>query len=169
MKKLMLGILLIGSTVMMIQSCEVNGCSRGDMSSNGQGGNGNAQTQNQDGGGDGSDQMSGNCMNCHGPNGNGEGCFTVGGTVYDSTQSVRNPNAVVMFYTLPNGRGQLVATLDVDGSGNFYTTAVISFGSGLYPAVASKTSSKVQYMPTSTVSGACNSCHGITNAKIWVN
>lgn len=154
--KILLAILLVGTAIMLMQSCEVNGCSKGDMSSNSRSG--------EDG-----EKMKGNCMTCHGPNGSGRGCFTVGGTVYDSSQQLTNSNAVIMLYTQPNGGGQLVATLDVDGSGNFYTTSVINFGSGLYASVASKNSNKVQYMPNPTVSGNCNSCHGISNAKIWIN
>lgn len=156
MKKLFVAVMAIGAVAMFIQSCEVNGCSRGNMSSNGR--------SRKDG-----ERMKGNCMTCHGPNGNGSGCFTIGGTVYDSTQTIPNNNAVINFYTQPNGQGQLVATLDVDGSGNFYTTSVINFGSGLYPAVSSKTTNKVLYMPQSTVNGSCGSCHGILNPPIWIN
>lgn len=154
-KRMALGILTVLSTVIFIQSCEVNRCSYADMVSGTDG--------------DESKKMKGNCMNCHGPNGSGKGCFIIAGTVYDSTQTVVNSDAVMMFYTQPNGGGQLVATLDVDRSGNFYTTALINFSNGLYPAIVSKISGKVSYMPTSTVSGACGSCHGVTNARIWIN
>lgn len=177
MKKIIVGLALIGGTVIFVQSCQVNGCSHESMSSNGQGvsyqggnGNGNNNNGNQNqGGGDGSDRMGGNCMSCHGPNGGGSGCFTIGGTVFDSTLTLRNPYAYLQFYTGPNGTGQLVATLDADGSGNFYTTDVINFGNGLYPVIVSKINGKTLAMPSSTVNGACNSCHGISNAKIWIN
>lgn len=152
----MLAVLAIAVATLFIESCEVNGCSRGSMSSNGR--------SREDG-----ERMKGNCMTCHGPNGSGSGCFTIGGTIYDSSLVNINSNAVVEFFTQPNGGGQLVATLDVDGSGNFYTTDVIPFGSGLYPAVVSKTTNRVQYMPQSTVNGSCGSCHGILNPVIWSN
>jgi len=156
MKKKVVAVICIGLlTAMFVQSCEINGCSRSVMVSN---------TNGRD-----SQKMQGDCMNCHGPNGNGRGCFTIGGTVYDSLEMNANPNSVIMLYTQSNGGGQLVATLDVDKSGNFYTTSVINFGSGLYPAVVSKSTNEIQYMPTPIVTGACGSCHGILNAKIWVN
>jgi cytochrome c553 len=156
MKKKVLWVIMgVVAAAMVIQSCNVNGCNRSDMTSS---------VDSQDG-----EKMKGDCMQCHGPNGNGRGCFSVGGTIYDITQSQIDTNAVVMLYTQPNGGGQLVATFDVNKSGNFYTTSVINFGSGLYAAVVSKTSKRVEYMTTSTVSGACGSCHGVLNARIWVN
>lgn len=158
----MSAIMVIGAFAIFIQSCEVNDSSKDSMSSNTQSGDGS-------GGGDGSSLMSGNCMNCHNPNGPGEGTFTVGGTVFDSTQTVRNPNAIVKLYTQPRGGGVLVATLNTDASGNFYTTSPVDFSKGLYPVVVSKISGKTQSMPAATYSGACNSCHGISNAAIWVN
>jgi hypothetical protein len=154
-KKVLLILCIAGIIAMLVQSCEVNGCSKGTLISN---------INSKE-----SEKMKGDCMNCHGPNGNGKGCFTIGGTVYDSLQLNSNSNAVIMFYTQPNGRGQLVATLDVDRSGNFYTTSIINFGNGLYPAVASKSDNSVQFMPSATLNGNCGSCHGIVNAKIWIN
>jgi cytochrome c553 len=154
-KRVLLGIIVIGATVLLIQSCEVNRCNGVEETST---------VYSRE-----SPKMTGNCMNCHSPNGNGKGCFIIGGSVYDTTQTVENPYATIMFYTQPNGGGQLVATLDVDSTGNFYTTNVINFNSGLYPAIMSKKSKEVQYMPSSTVTGACGSCHGVTNARIWVN
>ncbi len=70
-------------------------------------------------------------------------------------------------FTGPNGTGTLKHTLQVDGLGNFYTTESIDFGTGLYPAVEGKNSTK--YMSSSTRNGQCNSCHGSSAEKIYTN
>lgn len=112
--------------------------------------------------------MRGNCMGCHSPNGGGSGCFSVGGTAFDSIPADSDiSGAVVKLYTQPNGTGDLLITLQVDRSGNFYTTMPVSFGSGLYPAIISKTGTR--YMPTATITGSCNSCHGVANANLWAD
>lgn len=139
---------------LVIQSCKENGCGGGEDKV--------SSFDSHE-----SRRMKGNCMSCHGPNGSAGGCFSVAGTVYDSlTDSVAN-NALVMLYTQPNGGGSLVATLEVDRSGNFYTTSPINMANGLYPAVA-YTNGKSLYMPLAIYSGQCNSCHGSVNPKIWV-
>jgi len=139
--------------LLFIESCEDNGCSKTEVSSF------NANE---------SKKMTGNCMGCHSPNGGGSGCFRVGGTAFDSIPGDSAvQNAVVKLYTQPDGGGELVVTLQVDQSGNFYTTSPVSFGSGLYPAIIS--SAGTRYMPNATVTGACNSCHGVANAKLWAD
>ena len=61
-----------------------------------------------------------NCMNCHKDGGSGEGgCFLIAGSVYDSTETVANPNGTVKLFSGLNGTGTLKATLHVDGKGNF--------------------------------------------------
>ena len=107
-----------------------------------------------------------NCMDCHNPNGEGSGWFNAAGTVYASTGSSIHPNATVYLYTNPNGRGSIVDSLYGDGSGSFYTTSSINFGSGLYPAVVGSNGA-VKYMVNSISQGACNGCHGVSTAKIW--
>ena len=116
-------------------------------------------------GGTESHNMGQNCMNCHKPGGKGEGWFTAAGTVYNTTDGSTFSNSIVQLFTQPRGGGQLVATLNGDANGNFYTTANINFGSGLYPAVTGV--SGTNYMPTAVTSGACNSCHGPLNATIF--
>ena len=44
-------------------------------------------------------------------------------------------NALIKLFTEPDGDGQLKATITGDAMGNFYTTTVIDFGTGLYPVV----------------------------------
>ena len=108
-----------------------------------------------------------NCMDCHISGGEGEGIFTVAGSVYDSTKTGIYPNATIELYTESNGRGSLISTLEVDLLGNFYTTEDVDFGSGLFPMITG-TGSDVHYMPEFTLIGTCNSCHGVTVDKSWV-
>jgi len=109
-----------------------------------------------------------NCMACHKSGGNGEGWFTVAGTVYNASASAVYPKATVKFYTGSNGTGTLVKTIEVDGKGNFYTTADVNFGSGLYVTVTG-TTGNVSKMGASVGTGACNSCHGSSTGKISVD
>ena len=105
-----------------------------------------------------------NCMQCHTSGGEGEGCFNAAGSMFSSTGSAL-PGGTVQFYTSPNGGGSLKYTVNVDQSGNFYTTDNMTL-TGLYPvAVGPNGTSK--YMGSSISSGACNSCHGNTTGKIW--
>ena len=106
------------------------------------------------------------CMICHVSGGGGEGWFTVAGTVYNSWLTSVLPNATVILYTEANGTGDLVATIEVDEKGNFYTTKVIDFGTGLYTLVEGNTTTKI--MCSSITSGKCNSCHGVSIDRIWV-
>jgi len=104
-----------------------------------------------------SHNMGENCMNCHKKGGDGEGIFTIAGTVYDAAQTSTFPNATVKIYTGSNASGSLVANLEVDKNGNFYTTKSIDFGNKLYALVEGNNGPK--YMQSGISSGACNSCH----------
>ena len=106
-----------------------------------------------------------NCMSCHLSGGSGEGWFTVAGSVYDSNLNATYPNAFVELYTGPNNTGTLVATIEGDALGNFYTTENVELGDGLYPSVVGKIESK--YMVGAITSGECNLCHGVSTEKIW--
>jgi cytochrome c553 len=110
--------------------------------------------------------MSQNCMNCHEQGGEGSGWFTVAGTVYDSAMTTTYANAIIRLYSEVDGGGTLVATVEADAYGNFFTTEAVNFGNGLYPLVAGTTGNTVS-MQQATMLGACNSCHGITNVRIW--
>ncbi len=117
-------------------------------------------------GGNKSHNMGQNCMNCHNPGGSGKGVWQIGGTVYNQAGTVTVPNAVIKFYTGPNGTGTLKYTLNADSRGNLYSVGPVDFTGGLYPAVTGSTTT--QYMSSSISSGACNSCHtGSSTARIW--
>lgn len=115
-----------------------------------------------------SHNMGKNCMQCHTDGGRGKGCFYVAGTVYDSLLDATKPNGVVKLYSGPNGTGNLVATIEVDDKGNFFTTDVVSFDTPVYPSVTG-TSGNTKYMGSSIQKGECNSCHNVSTDPIWVN
>ena len=107
-----------------------------------------------------------NCMACHVSGGDGEGFFKVAGTVYNEQNTSVYPGATIKLYDGPNSTGTLVASIQVDENGNFYSTEDIDFSSGLYPSVVG--SNSTEHMPSATTTGACNSCHGGSVDKIWV-
>ena len=106
------------------------------------------------------------CLSCHTPGGQGDGCFSIGGTVYDQTGNIA-PTATIRFYSAANGGGTLKATVPVNTSGSFYSSASMA---GYYPVVVSKTGTKT-YMstPIAIGGGGCALCHGNTTNKIVVN
>jgi len=106
-----------------------------------------------------------NCMECHKSGGDGEGWFTVAGTVYNSTQTTVYPNATITLYTGSKGTGDLVAAIEVDKKGNFYTTEKVDFGNGLYTQVEGNNTTRD--MISSIRHGKCNSCHGDSVDAIW--
>ena len=105
-------------------------------------------------------------MECHKNGGKGEGAFKVAGTVYQDNNDNVYPNATVKLYTGPEATGDLKATIEVDGLGNFYTTEFIDFSVPLYPSITGSTST--EHMPDGIVVGQCNSCHGVPEDKIRV-
>jgi hypothetical protein len=114
-----------------------------------------------------SHNMGQNCMNCHNPDGKGQGSFVAAGTVYDSLFTTRRKNGTVKLYTGLKATGTLRATIEVDGNGNFYTTEDIDFSGGIYPTITGS-EGDIHYMTSSIQMGQCNSCHGVTTNKIWV-
>ena len=111
--------------------------------------------------------MKDNCMDCH-KTGATEGGFVIAGTVFKTDSVSKNPNATVYLYAGPKGTDSLIATVEVDGVGNFYTTHPYDLNKGVYPAVISSSGNKI-FMESATTNGACNSCHGVTQAHIVVN
>ena len=101
-----------------------------------------------------------NCMRCHKDGGEGEGWFTVAGTAYHADLTTPYPNALVILF---NASSQsIVATIEVDAKGNFYTTRDIDWAVGLNASVADDMNASGS-MLSALPNGACNSCHdGIT-------
>jgi hypothetical protein len=92
----------------------------------------------------------------------------VAGTVYDLGLENIAADATLYLYTGADGTGDLVETIEVDANGNFYTNQSIEFGEGLYPVIESAGGEK-NYMPISTLNGACNSCHGVSSLVIYAS
>src|SRR5947209_2602082 len=114
--------------------------------------------------------MQGNCMDCH-KTGFDHGGFTVAGTVFTSDGSQHNPNGTIFLHSAPPGgdvADSIVATIEVDGNGNFYTTHAIDLNQGVYPSVTSSLGNKA-FMTQPTTNGSCNSCHGVSTTVIAVN
>jgi len=107
------------------------------------------------------------CMVCHRAKGEGEGCFISAGTVYGMDMMSTVSSGKVDFYTGPNETGTLKQTVLIDSKGNFYSTAQFN-PEGLYPVVTGPTGNK-KMMGSALSTGACNSCHGSSTDKLWVN
>lgn len=109
-----------------------------------------------------------NCMNCHSGTGGGEGCFAVAGTIYNKDLTATVPNASVKLFSGPDGSGNLLRTIEVDAKGNFYDGKNDGLMEKFYPIVISPDGVQDTMREPITV-GACNSCHGISTEKIWVD
>ena len=106
-----------------------------------------------------------NCLDCHHPDGEGEVCWTIGGTVYDSTGNEPSMAAQFRLFTQPLGQGSLVLQLPSDASGNINTSSDVAFGNGLFPAVINA-NGDTAFMSGAIRDGACNRCHGQTTDRI---
>lgn len=106
-----------------------------------------------------------NCMSCHFSGGDGEGWFTIAGSVYDSTGSIPYPNAIVKLYTESPSSGNPLKVVEVDKNGNFYSTERIDFEVGLFVSVSGE--SEI-FMHSPITDGACNRCHGESTDKIQI-
>jgi hypothetical protein len=106
------------------------------------------------------------CLVCHKAGGGGKGIFTAGGTVYKSGTNIGATGATIKLYANADGSGSPVATMTSEVGGNFYSTASINFGTGLYVIISSATGTSSMAEPVTT--GACNSCHSTSQLKITV-
>lgn len=100
-----------------------------------------------------------NCMECHQAKGPGPGRFTAAGTLYDAS-GAPHVDGVLELRTAPAGGGELVARVEGDALGNFYTTEALPLpDQALFPTVLSKDGARSSFMPFPTISGSCNLCH----------
>ncbi len=102
-----------------------------------------------------------NCMNCHVQGGDGEGWFTLAGSLYDQTKVNGYPNGNVKLFAEFNNSGTIIKDIEIDSKGNYFTTENIDFGNGLYVGVYG-TNGEEKIMLSKITNGACNSCHGIS-------
>lgn len=123
-------------------------------------------------GGDDSHRAGQNCQDCHRSGGRGDGVFTVAGTVFDGNNpSVVKANVLVRFFQSADLSSALIAEIEVDANGNFYTTVSIPFATGLFAVVIDgAASSPFMSTPITASEGACNSCHdGVGVPVIFIN
>lgn len=94
------------------------------------------------------------CQQCHDE-------LTVAGTVYDAGNPTEvKPDVLVRLHAQADQSSTLVAEVEVDAKGNFYTTAPIAFGTGLYAVVVDGADASLFMMtPVTANDGACNDCH----------
>ena len=141
-------ILCIGLLVMSMDSCKHGKCESGPLSS-----------VSRD-----SHNAGENCMRCHLPDGEGEICWNVAGTIYNASGQQPVSGVQVALFTAPLGGGELRQTLQSDGTGNIYTSSSVAFGSGLFPAVIH--SGDTAFMAEAIHDGACNRCHGSSTDRV---
>lgn len=147
---ILFGAFVLSTSLLSFNSCEKNRrCNEDNVSKSGD---------------DDSHNMGQNCMQCHKTGGEGEGCFVVAGTAYDSLGSNTLSTGKIELYTGPNGTGDLVHTIQIDSKGNFYTTDNFSV-TGLYPSITGPSGQK-QFMSSTVSNGQCNACHGVSTNKI---
>ncbi len=109
--------------------------------------------------GDGESHNAGqNCMNCHYSEGQGEGWFTVAGTVQGNFTG-----ALVHIYA--DSTQSPVKTIEIDALGNFYTTDPIDISAGIFAAIELPDGS-LKKMPDQLFTGQCNLCHGVTTGAL---
>lgn len=108
-----------------------------------------------------------NCQQCHLADGPGEVCWAIGGTAYDSISGSTLANVTVRFYKSLTDSSASIFSLDGDDKGNFYTSQDPGLAAWLYPEVTAANGHTARMtQPINT--GACNSCHGVSTAKITV-
>lgn len=98
------------------------------------------------------------CLGCH--------SFAVAGTVYRADGITPNAGVAVRLTTEAAGGGTVVSTLTTDASGNFYTSAAVNFGAGLFTGVTSAAGT-VRTMTGTITNGSCNRCH-VSGSRIVV-
>ena len=111
-----------------------------------------------------------NCMSCHNASGSNEavqegGWWNIAGTAFKSSGSYAKEGSVEL-WTGPNRTGSLLYKLAIDDLGNFYTGKIVDFKGGVFPVLIDKNGNLNKAMQSSTLNGACNSCHGVSTPKI---
>ncbi|MBI1837688.1 MAG: hypothetical protein HYR91_10540 [Flavobacteriia bacterium] len=106
------------------------------------------------------------CIQCHTYGGKGEGCFNIAGSMYESKDGEKPlKQGYIKLYTLPNGEGEMKAKINVDASGNFYSSELGDV-THLYASITGP-KGETMYMKAPLTSGDCNSCHGSITNSIW--
>lgn len=111
------------------------------------------------------------CGSCHRKGGEAKSIFTVSGSVLDEAREKIFKKAVIKLYTERKAMGDLVATIQTDELGNFYSTEPIDFSIGLYPTLygTPTASEPIKHMARPIFTGNCNSCHGPKEEKLGID
>lgn len=109
-----------------------------------------------------------NCMTCHNSGSDLSEAVREGGWWYVAGTVKGDYGKDIELWTGPNRTGELVYSLQIDRSGNFYSAKIIPVNKGVYPTLIKKDGT-AKHMSTSTVTGACTSCHGETTDAIDSN
>lgn len=112
-----------------------------------------------------SHQNGAQCITCHTYQSIGPGCFAIAGSVYEDNKIDPYTSGEVRLYTLQNAQGQLRGTYYIDGRGNFYSTAKIEWGEGLFVSIYDA-NGNTKHMQGRTNDGNCNRCHGATDNRL---
>jgi hypothetical protein len=107
-------------------------------------------------------------MDCHSQYGEGDGWFTLAGTVDGNAG-----NSLIELYRDMNSPRFMA--IEVDGLGNFFTTEAIDYGSGLFVGI--RTGKNFEWMEQEDNNpdvgndgeifyGSCNTCHGVSVDQI---
>lgn len=139
-------ILLLHLLAMVIISCS----HYDDLQSNGEESTANGNSHN----------AGRNCMQCHhdGKNEASEKWWYVAGSVVGS----KGKGGVVQLWTERNASGNLLLSLAIDQSGNFYTEKIIDFKGGYYPIIihGTDTLKMLEQVTGASLNRSCNDCHG---------
>ncbi len=103
------------------------------------------------------------CMSCHHDGtssaSNSGTWWYIAGTAYNSNGSVAS-SGKVEFWSSIDSAASLIYSLPVDKNGNFYTSKIINFKTGLYPKVISSNGDTSMTQAVVFNNASCNSCHG---------
>lgn len=149
MNKFLISVLLYISVLIFFQACDDDFFEKNEF-----------EEMTSEHGEDESHENGKNCMSCHYTEGDGEGWFSLAGTVYADDKDKFNDAKII----LKDQQSNLIKVVEVDKLGNFYTTDEINFNKGL--KVSIEYSGKVIPMNSSLYVGQCNLCHGDGEEKL---
>ncbi len=108
-----------------------------------------------------------NCQGCHQDKGPGKGLFQIAGSLYKNTTTPWVDGATIKLFS-DKARTQLVASVNADSLGNFYSTDKLTVpAAGLFVSIFDSSDQKLQDMGSPKISFACNVCHA-GNARLVV-
>lgn len=149
MKKITISILLYLSMLLILNACDDDFFEKNEF-----------EEMTSEHGEDESHENGKNCMSCHYTEGDGEGWFSLAGTVYADDYDKFNHAKIV----LEDQQSNVLKIVEVDELGNFYTTDEINFAKGL--KVSIDFNGKIIPMNSSLYVGQCNLCHGDGEEKL---